>query len=87
MENVRCGEPVKWTDFVNGGYTTKRVLPNIDEFVAKLEKLYNKPELRNEYAQVGRQKAMKYYSLQAVLPQWVQLISEILEKEELRCIV
>jgi len=87
VDNGRCGEPVKWDTFICGGYNTKRVLPSEDEFLKKLDKLYNNELLRKQYSQIGREKALKYYSLQAVMPQWSQLINEILEKEELKCLV
>jgi len=85
VENGRCGEPVKWKTFINGGYYTKRVMVDHDDFVKKLEKLYNNPELRKEYGRVGREKVMKYYSLDVIMPQWVQIIDKILNKEEITC--
>jgi glycosyltransferase involved in cell wall biosynthesis len=87
VDNGKCGEPVKYGeyDFINGGYNTKRVLPDGEDFLNKLEKLYNNQKLREQYGQIGREKVMKYYSLQAVLPQWNQLIGEILDQEVIQC--
>lgn len=85
IENGKCGEPVKWGTFINGGYNTKRVLPDEQIFLEKLEYLYNNPEVRKQYALVGREKVLKYYSLQAVLPKWIALFDEVLNKEEITC--
>lgn len=85
VDGGRCGEPVKWNTFINGGYNTKRVLPDHDEFLNKLEKLYNNESLRKQYGQIGRQKVLQKYSLQTVLPQWQTLIDNILQKEMITC--
>ena len=79
VEDGQCGEPVKWNTFLSGGTNTRRVLPDEQTFIKSLNKLYDSPDLRQQYGEVGRNKALKYYSTLNVLPQWTKLFSDILE--------
>lgn len=81
VEDGRCGIPVSCPDYIHGGMNTKRVIPDFDEFVKALDKLYYKPKVRNHMGEIGRSKVMKYYSLQNVMPQWIQFINEIVEED------
>lgn len=85
VDGGRCGEPVKWNTFINGGYGTKRVLPDEQDFLNKLEKLYQNEQLRKQYGEQGRWKVMQKYSLQAVMPMWQNLFSQILEEDRIVC--
>jgi len=87
MDNGTCGIPVKWNTFINGGYNTKRVLPDEKAFLDGLEVLYSNKLLREQYGRVGREKVLKYYSLNVVLPKWLELFDEVLNKEMIRCVV
>lgn len=62
---------------MNGGYDTMRVLTDNNDFVEKLNYMYDHPEVRKSYGETARNKVMKYYSTQVVLPQWTKLFGEI----------
>lgn len=89
IQDGECGIPTEWDNFINGGLNTKRVLVDHVAFANALEKYYNSDKLRKQHGEKGRHKAVELYSLQAVLPQWTKLYSEVLgkEKEEIRCVV
>jgi glycosyltransferase involved in cell wall biosynthesis len=73
-----CGIPIKWNEFVNGGFNTRRVLPDIKSFVEGLNKMYDNPDLRKKYGEVGRAKVMRNNSTTNVLPMWTKKFGEIL---------
>ena len=79
IEDGVCGIPVPYNDFINGGYATKRVLPDIGKMTEAFNYLYDNPDERAEMGRVGREKVLRNYSLQNVLPQWILLFKNILQ--------
>ena len=79
IDEGKCGTPVPYSDFINGGYATKRVLPDIGKFTEALNYLYDNPDERKHMGEVGRTKVLRNYSIQNVMPQWILLFKNILQ--------
>ena len=79
VEDGKCGIPVPYSDFINGGYATKRVLPDINKMVDALQFCYDNRDEARRMGEVGRAKVLRNYSLQNVMPQWVLLMKNILQ--------
>ena len=74
-----CGFPVKVQTELTGNWNVERGIMDIDEAVKCLDILYNDKDLRNEMGKVGREKVLKNYSWNVVIPQWNNLIKKITE--------
>ena len=88
LDDGECGIPAPYNNFINGGLNTKRALIDSQAFAAALQRYYDSESLRKKHGQMGREKAVAFYSQQVVLPQWTKLFAEIMEAEEgvkLRC--
>ncbi len=55
---------------MTGSWTVERGLMDVNDCAKKLEKLYNDPELRAKYGKVGREKAIRDYSWDKLIPMW-----------------
>lgn len=78
IEDGECGIPVPWSDFVSGGYNTRRVLADKGKFLDGLCELYNSQDKRKKMGEIGRKKAIEKYSTNVVLPMWKRKIEEVL---------
>lgn len=60
-----------------GSWDVDRGICDIDHGAELLNKLYNNPELRKTYGKVGREKVLKYYNWDVVLPQWNTILNKL----------
>lgn len=76
------GELVRVAGMIPGQYNTNRALADIDDFVAKMNKLYYDSKLREGHALRAREFALKHFNWEKVCRMWIQLFDygEILEK-------
>lgn len=62
-----------------GSYNVDRNIADINHAVECLEKLYKDPELRAQYGNVGREKAVKYYDWEKLIPVWDKVLRGLVD--------
>lgn len=80
IDNGQCGEAARLSDELTGSWNVERGIMDIKDAADKIIKLYKDPALRAHYGIVGREKVIKYYSWNVVIPQWDKLLTEIIKK-------
>jgi len=73
LVSPNCGELVKVERNIMGTALVHEYLVSIDDFVAKMVKMYENPGLRDWYARNALEKAKKY-SWDLVVQKWVKLL-------------
>jgi len=92
-ENGKCGESVRLIgtesfprydpdnilfNTLTGTWNVERGLADIYHGVTALNKIYYDRSLINTYGKTGRQKVLKYYTWDVVMPQWHRLFQDML---------
>jgi len=60
--------------YIIGQLNTHRALPSVPDMEKKIEKLYKRPKLREQYSKVGRRFVLDHYNWEKVLRQWTELL-------------
>lgn len=76
-ENGKCGELIKLSSEVVGSWNVDRGVCDIEDGVQKLEKLYQKENLRRQYGEIGRRKVLDYYSYEKIMPVWADKLNKL----------
>ena len=69
LVNLAKGHP-----HIAGQLNTDRALVDIDDMVAKMNKLYDNPELRKKYSEAGRKHVLDNYGWERVCRMWMSLL-------------
>lgn len=77
VDDGLCGIPVPLEGEVTGGWNVERGLMDIKAGATALTELYLNPMLRHHYGMVGREKVLKYYTWDAVIPLWKNLLRRL----------
>ncbi len=78
IEDGQCGLPVKLATELTGSWNVERAVMDDNHAVECLEKLYNNPELREQFGKVGIEKVKTLYNWNAVRKQWCDLVEELI---------
>ena len=64
---------------LTGNWNVERGLMDVNKGVEALEKLYQDKQLRKDMGIIGRDKVLRFYDWNVVIPQWIKLINKIQE--------
>ena len=79
VEDGVCGIPVPIQTELTGNWNVERGIMDIDKAVEGLNFLYQNKNIRETMGKVGREKVLKNYSWDVVIPQWDKLIKKLVE--------
>lgn len=77
IEDGVCGIAVPIACELTGSWAVERALIDEDKAAEALRTLYSDKELGIEYGKVGREKVLKYYSWDVVIPMWKKFLERL----------
>jgi len=77
LDDGVCGLPVPAIAEITGSWVVERAIMNIKACVAALNKLYKEPETREHLGKTGRNKVLRNYSWEIVVPMWEKFLREL----------
>lgn len=79
VDNGTCGIPVKCDVELTGNMCVERGIMDINSAARALKTLYDNVELRGLFGRTGREKVLKYYDWDVVIPQWEKKFKLMME--------
>ncbi len=79
IEDGVCGIPVALSSELTGSWNVERGIMSDDAGAKALKRLYDSPELRKQYGEVGIEKVKKLYNWDKVGQEWVDLVEELVK--------
>lgn len=73
-----CGEAIKISDEILGSWHVNRAIMDIKDAADKIIKLYNDPQLREQYGKNGRIAILREYSWPIVAKKWDEVLRKLL---------
>lgn len=73
-----CGEAIKISDEILGSWHVNRAIMDIKDAADKIIKLYNDPQLREQYGKNGRIAILREYSWPIVAKKWDEVLRRLL---------
>ncbi len=76
-----CGELCKISAFIEAS-NTRRAIVDVNDMAKKMQKLYDKPKLREKYGKIARDRVLNHYTWDKIGRMWIELLEfgEIREK-------